>query len=212
MTSSTFRNGTGLWLPVYAPYHAAALYKNVDPHAIAKGSRSKTLQILKSYRPNLALLSTSNGKPITAETALELLTQVIQEILKATLRWDIVLANCVSELESAKPCEANVLAFGTTKAANSLKSALQGKGDSQITLHNTTSWMSKNQSGSPEFLRSPKKSKLAIVGLAGRFPGGADLEAFWEMLEKGLDVHREVDRPFSLGTLSVIADYPVDPR
>lgn len=36
-------------------------------------------------------------------------------------------------------------------------------------------------------------SKIAIVGMAGRFPGAADHNLLWELLEKGLDVHREVN-------------------
>jgi hypothetical protein len=35
-------------------------------------------------------------------------------------------------------------------------------------------------------------SKIAIVGMAGRFPNAADHEKFWKLLENGLDVHREV--------------------
>ena len=37
-----------------------------------------------------------------------------------------------------------------------------------------------------------KDSKIAIVGMAGRFPNATDHEAFWKLLEQGLDVHREV--------------------
>jgi acyl transferase domain-containing protein len=33
---------------------------------------------------------------------------------------------------------------------------------------------------------------IAIVGMAGRFPGADDLEGFWNALESGLDLHRQV--------------------
>ena len=36
--------------------------------------------------------------------------------------------------------------------------------------------------------------KIAICGLSGRFPDAADHETFWELLEKGLDLHREVPK------------------
>ena len=40
---------------------------------------------------------------------------------------------------------------------------------------------------------NPKTPKLAIIGMSGRFPGGAnDVEAFWDLLYKGLDVHKSV--------------------
>jgi len=40
---------------------------------------------------------------------------------------------------------------------------------------------------------SQAKPKIAIVGIFGRFPGGANsCEAFWDLLREGLDVHEEV--------------------
>lgn len=38
------------------------------------------------------------------------------------------------------------------------------------------------------------RCKLAIVGMAGRFPDAASHQKLWELLEKGLDVHREVPK------------------
>ncbi|KAL8736780.1 MAG: hypothetical protein Q9166_000146 [cf. Caloplaca sp. 2 TL-2023] len=40
--------------------------------------------------------------------------------------------------------------------------------------------------------RSSRKSKIAIVGMAGRFPSAADHERFWPLLEAGSDVHRKI--------------------
>lgn len=37
---------------------------------------------------------------------------------------------------------------------------------------------------------------IAIVGISGRFPGGDDLETFWNVLSSGLDLHREVSFPW----------------
>lgn len=36
--------------------------------------------------------------------------------------------------------------------------------------------------------------KIAIISMAGRFPDAAGHEIFWELLEKGLDVHKEVPK------------------
>lgn len=38
------------------------------------------------------------------------------------------------------------------------------------------------------------RTKLAIVGMAGRFPDAASHEKLWELLERGLDVHRKVPK------------------
>jgi acyl transferase domain-containing protein len=36
------------------------------------------------------------------------------------------------------------------------------------------------------------QSKIAIVGMSGRFPDAASPGAFWDLLKQGLDVHREI--------------------
>ncbi|RFU25044.1 hypothetical protein B7463_g11299, partial [Scytalidium lignicola] len=40
--------------------------------------------------------------------------------------------------------------------------------------------------------KSSKLSKLAIIGIVGRFPDASSHEELWELLERGLVVHREV--------------------
>ncbi|MER5213938.1 SDR family NAD(P)-dependent oxidoreductase [Streptomyces sp. NPDC002838] len=42
--------------------------------------------------------------------------------------------------------------------------------------------------------RLPHDQAVAIVGLAGRYPGGGDLEQFWESLASGTDLIREVPK------------------
>jgi acyl transferase domain-containing protein len=37
---------------------------------------------------------------------------------------------------------------------------------------------------------TPKTPKLAIIGISGRFPGAKDVDAFWDLLYQGLDVHK----------------------
>jgi len=36
------------------------------------------------------------------------------------------------------------------------------------------------------------KHDVAVIGMAVRLPGANDLEAFWEILEKGVDMHSKV--------------------
>jgi hypothetical protein len=84
-----------------------------------------------------------------------------------------------------------VLAMGPTALSNSLISALKVGGGLNLTLEDGVSWFAQNKipKSVPGDLRN---AKIAIVGMAGRFPNAADHEAFWQLLEQGLDVHREV--------------------
>jgi naphtho-gamma-pyrone polyketide synthase len=38
----------------------------------------------------------------------------------------------------------------------------------------------------------PGDSKIAIIGISGRFPDGPDTDQFWNVLYNGLDVHRTI--------------------
>lgn len=40
--------------------------------------------------------------------------------------------------------------------------------------------------------RSSQSEAIAVVGMSGRFPGGQDLEEFWDTLATGKDMHRSV--------------------
>lgn len=75
-----------------------------------------------------------------------------------------------------------------------LSAALQKVPDLHTTTEEIMSWMhaqpTVHEDGGP---RGPMQSKIAIVGMSCRMPGGAtDTEKFWELLEQGLDVHRRI--------------------
>ena len=84
-----------------------------------------------------------------------------------------------------------IRAFGPSELADHLSSALKSNGDIEISKEDYNTWSStrrQHTSTMPKHL----SSDIAIVGMSGRFPDAADHEKFWELLEKGLDVHREV--------------------
>ena len=68
-------------------------------------------------------------------------------------------------------------------------SALKAGGKSDVSTVDHTAW-------EDEAVESTKgrtqNDKIAIVGMAGRFPNAANTEALWDLLMKGLDVHRRI--------------------
>ena len=124
------------------------------------------------------------GKPISAKNGYELLQEALREIVLEPLRWDRVLKYCASG--NAK--EAKVFAVGPTNLASSVVSALKAS-TPKVTLEDQSQWASVAAAGTKN---TRKESDIAIIGFAGRFPDAADHEKFWELLEKGLDVHRPV--------------------
>lgn len=95
-----------------------------------------------------------------------------------------VLKAAAQGLQSNIPVRLNVI--GLTQATPIVKRVLDSHKLS-VTLHDKPAALSEQ----PEDLRDGSNA-IAIVGMAGRFPGSESLEEFWQSLMDGLDAHQEV--------------------
>ncbi|KAK2629894.1 hypothetical protein QTJ16_000714 [Diplocarpon rosae] len=173
-------------IPIRGPYHAAHLYTKSDVGKIIDADIALRLeQYAAVYRVTGMSSSRSEG------STLELFRQSVLEVLAHQVEWDARVKACVAAVRSSSASEVRVLAMGPTALSNSLVSALKVGGGLNILLQDSVSWLSQNR-----LPKSPngdlRNSKIAIIGMAGRFPNAADHEAFWKLLEQGLDVHREI--------------------
>ena len=193
--SSILKNAAKLALPLHAPFHAPKLFHHVDLMELVKGSCLSGLETMRRYRPWLPLFSSSTGKQYIPVTTLDLFAQVVKEILTEICRWDLVLANCASGITLLDDCHIDILAFGPTKASGNLLSAIKTRVATSVKMQDSQTWVSSAFPRLPDTCTSFKDAKIAIVGLAGRFPSGADLDNFWQVLENGLDVHKEASLP-----------------
>jgi iterative type I PKS product template protein len=171
-------------IPIYAPYHASHLYSESDKEKILN---KDTKANLRFFRPSGLIHSATSGKCHSATSALELFQLVLEEILESPVRWDNLLEETVSQITAVNASECAVMGVGATNITNSLVSALKAGGQSSVSVRDYTTWAQPSES----FGRT-QNDKIAIVGMAGRFPNAANHDALWELLEKGLDVHREV--------------------
>ncbi|CAL5871299.1 uncharacterized protein PFLUO_LOCUS5549 [Penicillium psychrofluorescens] len=172
--------------PIHGPYHASHLYDSRDVDRILKSwPKAKFL----SYVPQISILSSETGKPIHAENLEDLLKISLEEILLRQLCWDKLIDSCYSVLEPTSTA-CTLLPISST-ATQSLCTGLKKAGISNIEIDSTIGDVQKDSEGVNRTGRSDQ-SKIAIIGLSGRFPEAADTEAFWDLLYKGLDVHREV--------------------
>ena len=97
----------------------------------------------------------------------------------------------------------NVIRLGPSSTGQSLVSSLQQNKEIQVSLNDQFT----NKSVISEVDQGySKQPKIAICGMSGRFPDAADHEAFWELLEKGLDLYREVPKDRFDVTTHVDAD------
>ena len=194
-SSDTFRGTRRIQIPVHGPYHAPHLHGDAPLQKILGPRSDSKPHIIDLFQPRIPVLSTTSGERLTATSTRQLLEQVLNETLNETLRFNRVLDCCVASVKRCGPSVCRLVPYGPINSVHSVVAVLKKGTEASIILENDSSFMSGKL---PYNTRAPgnlAESKLAIVGMAGRFPGAADHEKFWQLLEQGLDVHREVRRP-----------------
>ena len=190
--SEFFRGSKFIALPVYGGLcHAPHIYGPQDMQSIVHGSSLDTLST-KSQQV-MPVYSTSTGLPYAAKNAPELFECVISELLTQAIYWDHVIRGVVDRAKCTVASEVELYCFGNSIPLNDLNTALRSSiPHLQVSINNLIPWISQvtPRDATP---RNTAQSKLAIVGMSCRLPGGAtNTEKFWDLLEKGLDVSRRI--------------------
>jgi Beta-ketoacyl synthase, N-terminal domain len=128
------------------------------------------------------LISAGSGSCYDDIAAGTLLTGIIEEILYKPLDWPLLVTNLVTELSCYS---VNIISVATTNCASYLIKELGLNGIKAVSApkFNFVSKFANNE---------PNSGDIAIVGMAGRFPGSDNLESFWKVLADGMDLHRQV--------------------
>ena len=179
---------THVSIPIYAPYHAHHLYQAADTDWIIGTNDQSKSEILGRYKCRSVLLSTKTGKPFLSSDMTSLLRQAVDEILNDTLRWDVLL----NELDSLTCSNCRVSIIGSPGFGKSMVSRLQTNGAIEACLLSTTEELRISSHKRIEQTQD-KRSKIAVVGMSGRFPGAKGTEELWNILAQGLDLHKEVE-------------------
>lgn len=191
--SKTFRDARSIALPVYGGLcHAPHIYGAHDTKAIVANVAST--EGLRSGQMTISpLYSTSSGSPYEVTTATELFENVVTELLTQAIKWDKVIAGIVDAAKSSAQGQITLACFGNSIPLNDLRSALQAE-LKDVSLSINSYMASIHEDATKDSVpRGTAQSKLAIVGMSCRLPGGAtDTEKFWEVLEAGLDVSRKI--------------------
>ena len=139
-------------------------------------------------------MSTSSGVCFTKDlNAPTLFSAVIRDILTEVLGIRQIVDGCTKLATEAHCEECNIISFGPSNSKSMFAKAMESERGFKVTLHeDLAAKLSDAPSAFGDTPRTSKKPKLAIVGMAGRFPNAADHEKFWDLLEAGLDVHKRV--------------------
>ena len=175
-------------LAIRGLYHANHLYDLRDIDAILS---SESRDVLSKYESIYPMFSSEEVLNTQATSTLEIFRSSIFAILTRRIYWDSIIADCILTVQESKHSACRVLSMGPTILGNNLISAFRAVGGISLSSEDHISWAAENR---PSSTRSSRKddASIAIVGMAGRFPGADNLEEFWKLLGSGMDVHRTV--------------------
>lgn len=122
-----------------------------------------------------------------SDTSLDhFLREIVHEILIEPLSFDGLITALIDEGGASDKTVCRISSVGPSNALNTISAALRSVTRLKV---NTM----KQLGVLDPIINAPRSSsKIAIVGMAGRFPNADDLEGFWSLLEQGLDVHRRI--------------------
>jgi iron transport multicopper oxidase len=174
-------------LPIYAPYHSAHINSNINLEETLGLQNSILSSQLSSSMPRYPVIS---GGTLcnTHQNCKELLLCAVQELLTEPLYFQKVLNDCIANAQNHKGSGCQIIPCGPSPATQAIVNALNSQKGLDAVLFSRPS----PEVANAQRIGSSSREKLAIVGMAGRFPDAASHEKLWELLEQGLAVHREV--------------------
>ena len=139
-------------------------------------------------------MSTSTGQPFVASSAFDLIRQVVFEIITKQIVWDGTVRGVTEHVGEAEIRHVSIKVFRVSLPVQQLSTALTTTVSNVTTdIEDLLLWTTNSDHEQSHQPRGSMQSKIAIVGMSCRMPGGAtDTDKFWELLEGGLDVHRRI--------------------
>lgn len=137
-------------------------------------------------------MSCVTGRNFSETDTKSLLKAVVHEILNEPLHFHKALNGSINEARHFTGSRILVIPCGPTQAASTLANLLRSETKLEVVLRLPPQVSREGNASRIGNHGSTGKCKLAIVGIAGRFPDSESLEALWELLEKGIDAHRVI--------------------
>ena len=183
LESEYFSGRKAVPLDIFGPFHASHLYSDVDVEELMQPfARTDSNPVPPAIRVISGIAETS----LSHADMSPFLRDVIRDILIRPLSFDGLLGEVVSEVENSGRKACRISSVGPANASSSLASALRAGTDVEVSTGDQLGLTT------PPTDSQGTAVKIAVVGMAGRFPSADNLESLWRVLEQGLDLHRRI--------------------
>lgn len=191
--SKILENSVKQELPIAAAFHAPHLQRP-DYEKIMGSSAVLDLPLTG----NLRLVLTSSNTSIDGnhfKNLRELLMRALEDVFQSPIYWTNTVETIFkhnSSGESKSKAKVSLSSFGPCLLVKSFLKTATAIQDVEVTVTKPESVTShqtdanlKSRSGSGD---------IAIISMAGRFPGASTLEEFWKILSEAQDLHRSIPK------------------
>lgn len=191
LASNRLRYSKHVALPVYSGLcHAPHLYGDADVASIVHWEHQNQSNIASRHTIT-PVFSPQHGTHFHARNAGQLWEAIVSEILTGGIYIDSLTAGIEKALSSSSEC--HFLQLRTSTIASGIVSTLQAQLKHMVLrVQDFADWTTADDL----VYRKPTTvhhSKLAIVGMSCRLPGGANNhELFWDLLMNRKDVHTTI--------------------
>lgn len=185
LSSLEMASRKSLKVPIRGPYHSASAYSAADIEAIV----SKTLSglYLLDSKPQTPILSCATGAFTTETTFGDLLRTFTTDILTRPIRFDKLFASLTELVSSSRG--STIFVPINAQVPQSVTASLKGK---DVVVDRSANAVAQQPEQKQPKVIDENDAKIAIIGYSGRFPEADGLDEFWDLMQQGLDVVKEV--------------------
>ena len=179
-------------LPIRGPYHAPHLFSPAD---VDRLMQDVSLDVTQAHGPSIPIVSCMTGEVMPDHGFPNTLREAASDCLMAMVRWDLVYDACALRIQAMDATDSFLVYPIAVSFPDKIKPGIVACLDK---LSNPTT--PPLPSTRPHVRRTEtayrhtriSKAKIAIVGISGRFPQAGNMDAFWDLLVRGIDTHELV--------------------